>query len=513
MAELCPTIFLKSSLPEMPTYTRGAFLKSVLGNTLVNIITRVAGALFILLAAAILEPYSIGYILIGLGLITLISAVSVLGAPSALNYFATICQIEDRLGELSDYLRKASISVLSLSGSLSLCIWLLSDFIAKAAYSSPEVAYFIRCAAVSIPIFTLSILATAVLQGLQRTIIAQFIQNSFWRISHVFLLLSIVLFGLPAQTFMVGIILVSILMLLWSVIEIRSIVAIRPTPAPSEERHRFIAYALNSWGSSLASLANSRADMVLLGVFVSISSLPIFAVAATLATLLLLSDNIMSLAFRPVATRLIASAEIEEFSELYRNIIRLNILVVAPLAIYIGVFADGIILTLFGEPFAGAVDLLHILLLGVMPRALMGPATAALYAVARDDLVRNIDLTTTMAYVPLFSGLAYLFGLEGAALASAIYGLTQHGLKNLMIRRFYSIPWISGPLDLVYVGAVLAIALGLFHLGQFIGISADLNWIVFFVPFVVLAGVTAWLTRTINLSELVWVTRQIKIQK
>lgn len=450
-------------MKRLPLYSRASFGRSLLGNSFVSLLTRVAGSIFTFVAAANIEQTELGYLFLGLGVLSFCSTLAAFGTPGSLNHFTTVFLCDSRTRQLSTLIT-SSLRLVVVSGLLmGFFLYLFSGAIATKAYGTPEAQVFISLAAIGVPGFALTMLLTGVLRGLQETAFALFIETTVWRLSHLLLLTMVLLIGLKTQHLMLGMMLVPLLMLGWSLASLRRRAIIRGLTEGFNLNRRFLVYSVNSWVTGIANTVNSRADTILLGVFVTANEIAVFVVAATLGSLLLLSANIIAPAFRPVAARLIREGNSSEFIYLYKTIIRFNILIIAPLSIYLALFSTDIVVTLFGEGYAQASNLLSILILGILPGVLMGPANPALLAMGREEVVRNIDIATSLLFLLLFTILAHSFGLFGAACAVATYGVIQHGLKNYVVRRFYRIPW-SPSWNISLFLVVASIMGGLFYL-------------------------------------------------
>ena len=468
---------------QLPVYSYQRFLKSLIDNALVSVVTRVTAAVYTLLAAAMLDQTDFGLLLIGLGILTLMGTLTSIGAPSALNYFTTLYHVENRVRDLRALIINSLAVVFIVSCFSGLVLFTASGWLAETVYDNTEAAGFIALTALALPAFSLSCVLTGVMRGLQRTAMASFVETTMFRLSQLLLLLVVVGFSLGAKSIMAGIVITSLFMLIWSFIVVWKSISGPIGVINWNMRLNFTKYAINSWITSLANTANSRADIVVLGLFVSVSEIPVFAVAATLSSLLLFSVNVLSPAFRPVATHLIASGETDEFISLYCKIVRFNILVMGPLTIYFGVFAEMFVEDMFDDSYSEAWILMLILILGILPRLIMGPANPTLLAMGGAGIVRQIDLSTAVVFVAPFCVLAYYYGLVGAAIALAFFGLCQHGFKNYFVRRYFDIPWFPETNALVFLVLVGSLGLFLRWISGHASLPESYTWLIMTIPF------------------------------
>ena len=475
----------KTSEKIVTPYSKESFLNIIAGNVFVSILTRVAGFLFTLSAALMMDPTDFGLFIIGLGILTMFGTLAGLGAPSALNYFSTILIEKNQVEVLRSIILRSTLAVLIISCFCATLLILISGWISETIYNNSEIATFIKIAALAIPSFSCFRLFTGILRGLQRTVLATFLETTIWRWSHLLLLITLVGNGLNAQEMMLGIVFISITLMLWALLSIKKLLFGRFDSVDQEIKRTYNHYAFDSWVTSLVNSAVARSEVVFLGFFVMISDVSIFAVASSIASFLLVGSMILSPAFRPAATRLIASNAIEEFVELYKLMMRLNVVVIMPVAIYLFLFSSSIVDAMFDDRYSEVSNILLILILGIVPRLLLGPANPTLLAMGHAKKIRQITLLSTALYFFAFVPLAYNFGLVGAAIATSIYGVTQQLLKNYHVRTVVKVPWLPEHQSFRFLCLVLMFCSALKLCNTIGALRFNYDWLVYFAIFLI----------------------------
>lgn len=472
---------------------------AITGNAIMVLVARVTGILFTLLGARLLDQQGLGNILIGTGVLLLASTLAGLGFPGSVPHFVTVCLVKDDERALSSLFHAAIVILVPVSVAIAYCISSYAEFIATYLYSDPSITPILTWMAWGIPFLALSKIFTAALRGMNRTILAAFIDDVLWRALPLTLLLVIAILGIKndmliAQSVAMTPVLIAAIGLFYIAPMLRNISFFR---LPVVDRE-LLSYTINSWITSLATLLRSRGDLILLGIFLSSAEVAVYSVGATLVMILQINTNIVNPAYRPMATRLITEGKSGNLISYHKRIVRLNLVIVGPISVFLLFFSEPFVTMLFGAKYASSATVLQIMLLGVVPRAFMGPVNPALLSLGLANVVRRIDVATTFWFIISLIVLTPLAGIVGAALAFGGTGIFQHGWKNIEVRKHIQIPWIANCGILPFF-ALLMVSGGLLQV-----LSTNLpsfGWLIIAPVFAAVSLVAAFVTNQITGSE------------
>ncbi len=482
---------------------------AILGNGIMAVLSRCAGILFTFVGASVFEQEILGYVLMGVGLMMLASTLVSMGFPGSIPHFMTVGLVRKDNMYVYSPLRVGTSIVVAVGIIVASLLYFFSIPIATNLYNEPAAAQYFSWAAIGVPLLALSKLLTGALRGMDRTVVAAFIDSVLWRSFHLIIILGTLLFDYGSEGTIIGIAITPYLMVAVGVYYIREFLNQKFRNARLKLSKEVFSYTLNSWVTSVLTLLRSRGDIILMGFFVGSSKVAIFAVGATLASILLTTVNIIGPAYRPLATQLLEENRISELISYYIRIVRLNAVLIVPLAVYMALFAEPLVIHLFGLEYLESALVLKILLLGLLPRVIMGPVNPTLLALGLPDVVRRIDVMTTILFVLSLIAMASIWGIVGAAWAFGGAGLLQHALKNLVVRRYVPIPWVPNEGLFTFFGLVVLIG-GASRVVEVLVLQQSNGWLIVMVPFFALVFVSAFITKQVSYIELNQILSLIK---
>lgn len=193
------------------------------------------------------------------------------------------------------------------------------------------------------------------------------------------------------------------------------------------------------------SLVLCQADKIILSRVVSLESLGFYTLAWAVASGIMLAAMPLMQAYGPRYTNLISSGNQEALAVQVRNASQLmNVMVLPPAALMISL-SQPILLIWLGDTrvAAGAAPVLQILVVGTAFVACSYPALNILYSGNHLRPVITINLACFIILLPILVLAILNFGILGAALCWALYGLILFiayqycGLKRLFVRGLF----------------------------------------------------------------------------
>jgi O-antigen/teichoic acid export membrane protein len=220
--------------------------------------------------------------------------------------------------------------------------------------------------------------------------------------------------------------------------------------ATTEEVRAALRYGLPRAPAALLAQAIFWADLWVLAAFEQGTELDAYSAAARISQVLLLFLTSLNLVFSPFAADLHARGERGRLEELFKRSTRWALAATLPLLIVLFVAADDV-LQAFSPRFEIGEGALRILLAGQAVNVATGGVAFILIMTG----FTGVDLVDNAVGLGLLVGLAVVltaaFGMEGAALASAVSIAALNLVRLLQVRRRVGIQ----PYERAYVGLAL----------------------------------------------------------
>jgi len=195
-----------------------------------------------------------------------------------------------------------------------------------------------------------------------------------------------------------------------------------------------IAQQLNQWGAQFIS-----------SVYVAEEELALLAIAMRIALLVPMILTAVNMVVSPKFAALFHKGEIDKTEEVLAKSLKL-LAAVSLIVFFVMVLFGANVLEIFGNQYVEAKSLLTILVCGQLVNALTGPCGKLLMMSGFEKDVRNSSMIVAGIGLALALSLTMLFGVQGAAIATALTIATQNiafaGLVRLRLRisllRIYS---------------------------------------------------------------------------
>lgn len=214
---------------------------------------------------------------------------------------------------------------------------------------------------------------------------------------------------------------------------------IQPTRTVRSEINikEYYNYSLPLASKDLGSFFYTRADIIMVGIFLSSSAVGIYNIAVLLTTVITLPLSAVNQLFPPVASRLYSAKNHDELAEVYVAVSRWSMTGALPLAIGAIVYRNEL-LTLFGAEFVAGGAVLAILAIAKFVDTAVGPSGFMLMMTDHQYLMLVNQWTFAAANIVLNYVFIIEFGVIGAAYASALV------LAGLNILRVTEVWYLEG---------------------------------------------------------------------
>ena len=197
-------------------------------------------------------------------------------------------------------------------------------------------------------------------------------------------------------------------------------------------------------------------DTLMLGYYMTSDIVGLYNAASPLARLLLLLLNSVGFLYTPIATRFYAQGKINEMKIIYQILTKWTLLLTIPIFSLMFLFPEAIIKFFFGKKYLSASQALRILDLGLMAPVLLGLNGLSLIVIGENNFIVVWSLGSAAFNAVLNEALIPIYGLNGAAVATAISHIIGNILGSLRLYQKTKIhPFSRNYLKIIGISFVL----------------------------------------------------------
>lgn len=386
--------------------------------------------------------YGVGTFSLFMSITTLLGILSLVGFGMATQRFVGEFQAKEQLHLLDQYYKFAVVIVILAAVMFALLLFLGKDLLYEYIFSDPSTIMILTIAAVTIPLFTLNDFKIELLRALGFIALSEVFRNIFKPLAVILLLFTLIKSGsqvtvfTPLVVFTVSI-LVSYLIL--SAFVRKQLKRHRDVQASAElAKPEVIDVAFPLLVTSLGALILSHIDTLMIASLLTVKDVGIYSVGikvAYVAAVVLLAINTV------IATQIskaYTAGERDKLEDVVRLSSRLIFLGTLPIALVIIVFNEYVLL-LFGEEFLDGKWALIILTVGQMLNALTGSVGILLSMTGHQRFVRNVVWAVLIINIGLNFWLIPLWGIAGAAVATAVSLALQNSVMAIYAYRVLNV--------------------------------------------------------------------------
>lgn len=314
------------------------------------------------------------------------------------------------------YLSAALVWVLALAVAVSVAVVLAEPLLAAYIeefdrYVARSVVWFV-VAFIFVQLFFKTVLGT--LRGEQKVHLAGLLDPVKIG-SQSLVQLALVVFGYGLLGMLVGYIVGGVLVGLVGLVWVSTRLG---RPARRHFRSLF-GYAKFSWLGGFKSRVFNEVDILLLGVFVPTSLVGVYSVAWSISKFLTLFSNAVSSSVFPEISEVSAQENRQAAAGMIEDALTFSGLIAIP-GLVGGVVLGERLLRLYGEAFVEGTAVLGLLILAVLFYSYQKQLLNALNGLDRPDLAFRVNAVFVALNAGLNLALIRQFGIEGAAVATAL---------------------------------------------------------------------------------------------
>lgn len=387
-----------------------------------SIFTAGAGYLFKIYVARILGAEGLGIYALGLTIVGFVGIFNGLGLPQAATRFVAAYSATGQWERLHAFLRRMSLLLLFANGALAAVILIAGPWLARHLYHAPALVPYLPFFAALLVVGGLTAFCGQVLAGYKeiavRTVVTNFIATPLnIVIGVVALSAGFALRGyLFSQVAAGGAVLLLLVFVAWKTTPEQATRAPRTAVTMDREVYWFSAAAL---GVSFLEFILAQTDKVLMGVFLDVREVGIYAVAATLVAFVPIVLQSVNQMFSPTIADLHARGEHALLGRLFQTLTKWTFGLTLPLAFVVMAYSKSLML-LFGPAFGAGWAVLIVGTLGQLINTGVGSVGYLLLMSGNQGRLIRVQSMMAVFVVAVTFVLVRSFGMLGVASAAAL---------------------------------------------------------------------------------------------
>jgi O-antigen/teichoic acid export membrane protein len=446
-----------------------------------TLFTAGAGYLFKIYLARVLGAEALGIYTLGMTFVGFFGLFNGLGLPQAAVRFVAAYSATEQWHRLNGFLRRA-FGLLGIGNVvLAAAMMLVGPWLARSLYHTSALVLYLPLFAVILILGAFTAFLGQVLAGYKdvalRTVITNFIGSPVNIIFSVaFVSLGFGLRGyLLGQVASAAMVLGLLLAAAWRLTPRAARVV--PTVAVPMEREVFW-FSAAVFGVSFLEFVLAQADKILLGAFLDVRQVGIYAVAAALVSFVPVALQSVNQIFSPTIADLYARGERALLGRLFQTLTKWILGLTMPLAFVMIIFSKPL-MRLFGTAFEAGWLVLCLGTLGQLVNAGVGSVGYLLLMSGNQARLVRVQVIMAIFMVAASFGLVRPFGMAGVALAAAL----TNALSNYLYLRQVRAALQLSPYNRTYLHllgpclASLTLAAGLRLLVRALDLHPEWLWI------------------------------------
>ncbi len=465
--------------------------------------------LYTIFLARVLGINDLGLYFLGLSIVFFLGVIGNMGLNAATVRFTSIYNTEEgRRQKLKGITIAASVMSFLFGMVLVAVVFVLADVASGRIFHKPELGGILKVFALSIPFECSMRVLLGSTQGLKLMGYTAITENILW-VAARFLLTLVLIYGFDMKlegavwAYTVSSVISACAALYFTN---RHIPLFKRKDSPVFEYREILKFSLPMAFSETVYNLLAQADVLILGLFMTSSSIGVYSIAVRVVVMAQIVFNIFIPVFNPFISELYEKNNLVKLSKLLKAITRWNVMASFPIFMSIMCF-PGVFLRIFGGEFLQASSCLFVLVLAriftspsVLPNSML-----AMSGRPELQLVNNIILlvlTVILNYVLIPS-----YGIIGAAVATGTCLVIASLIRIVEVYRLMKIHPFTSSLVKPVVCGLIAFVIS-YALLKFVASDSYAVNLGIMVIFYVIYAVGTWYMKfneeDIYLKNLIW---------
>lgn len=403
-----------------------------------SVFVRVAGLLERVIVARFLGPETYGKIALGLTILNLGTLIGLVGLQIGLvKVLPTSASSSEQRGYVSFSLQVVTITLVVVASG----VFLFAEVISKVVFDGGVKPNQIRIFAVIIPLSGVGRMSFATAQGLKdarvRTLIKDFVQPG----ARMIFVVAAILVGIHSAinlsyAYLAGYTVFAAIGVYYFYI------IFGKTESGDIDRVGFLRYSAPLFFAGGFRLLADSIDSIFIGAILTPSAVGVYDAAYTLANQVLFASTLFAVILMPVMSEYYENGDLDEMKDIFLISTRWTIIITLPAYLVLLFEGETLITAIFGSEFLAGTTSLAIVATGFLAFTLFGLNNATLNMIGDSDFVLFASIVNVGVNISLNLYLIPRFGIEGAAVATAVSFTLPNSL--IAVRLFTStgiVPW------------------------------------------------------------------------
>jgi O-antigen/teichoic acid export membrane protein len=363
-----------------------------------------------------------GLISLGFAALTMAAVLAAIGLPSGVTRYVSFYKGKEEKGKIKGTIISAIKMNLPISVIFALLLFFGADWISVHIFHDANLTPVLRIFSIAVPFLVLAQNLLSATVGFQEMRYQVYTQQIFQEVFKLACIVALVALGFgvigAAWGWAVAIILMPFLAFYFLQKKVFPIFNSR-IKAISTDRELFsFSWPLIFVG--MAGIVMGFTDTLMLGYFCGAYEVGIYNAALPTAMLVNMPSLALASLFMPVITELYARERYGDLKNAYSAVIKWILSLAFPAFLLMALFADDVIKILFGAEYVMGANALAILAFGFFVSTVLGRASDILSAFGRTKIIMVVSFATAAVNFCLNLYLIPIFGINGAAMATAL---------------------------------------------------------------------------------------------
>ena len=453
------------------------------------------------LMLAWLGPEEFGIFSLCLTVLGVVTTVAFLGMRDGVVRYVGFYRGKGDSGRVKGTLQSVFSIGLSSSIVAGLMLVLLARPLAKMLFHDPSLAGYIRAFGLFVPLYVVHLLAIKGIMAFKQVKYRVYSYNLIWNVAKIGLTTLLLLLGfrLWGVIWGYGLALLvagvsSVYFLEWKVFSF-----LRSSQQGVRNHMEILTYSTPLLFSGMAQLVLVWTDTLMLGYFTSLKEVGVYNVALLVSSVIFLGSELLMPLYLPSISEMYGRREEAGLAGLFHSVTKWIVTVSVPIFLLLALFPREVLGLLFPPPYLAAS--LAVVLLGGGRFIVAFAATSGSMLMMAERTHRILAIASIAAVLNVLLNLVLIprWGVEGAALATAISLAVQGGLFITSTQRFLDVSALNVTNLRVAAAAVVA-SLGLVALRSFVPLTG--GWFLLSVcGFLLLYGLLLLAFRVVDSSD------------
>lgn len=387
------------------------------------IISNLIGIFNQIFLGRLLGPYEYGIFNLGLSLMMMLAVLPHFGLGPALTQFIPYNIEKKKFQHIKEAFRFSSILTIFLGLTVSLIIFIFSDYLSSEIFHNYNFSIIIKAFALILPFWALHNTTGSIMQAFKKPKYYVYVENISLPIIQILTFLVLYSVGYGLYGAIIGVAFSSVFSSLAYIYIFKKKLLYNTkyvTINPWNVRKDLLSISYPLFLAGFTYLFMQYTDKIIIGIYMNPTDVGIYSASLMIASLMLFIYTAFSFNFRPIIAGYYSKRDFESIEKIYNITTRWIFLFNFPLLIYIIFFSKDILLFIFGESFISGYIALSILIFGISFNGLTGLSGETLISIRKPKLNLYSELVGAISNIILNISLIPLFGIAGAALGTAL---------------------------------------------------------------------------------------------